>query len=59
MSESKTILTNFRLPPELRKQFHIYCVQNESTIANRLRQLIALDLSGKIDLGFNERTASK
>ena len=59
MSDSKTTLTNFRLPIELRKQYHIYCVQNETSIANRLRQLIALDLSGKIDIEFNEKTAPK
>jgi hypothetical protein len=39
-----TVLTNFRIDDETRRQFHIYCINNNTSIAARLREYIAWDL---------------
>jgi hypothetical protein len=39
-----TVLTNFRIDEETRKRFHIYCIQNNTNIAERLRSYIFTDL---------------
>ena len=46
------VLMNFRLEEDLRKKFHIWCIQNETTIADRLRTHIQSDL-------HNERLNSR
>lgn len=38
------VLMNFRLEEDLRQQFHIWCIQNKTTIADRLRSHIESDL---------------
>ena len=38
------VFTNIRLDKEMRKRYHICCVQNDTTISERLRQHIANDL---------------
>ncbi len=38
------VLMNFRLEEDLRQQFHIWCIQNKTTIAERLRLHIESDL---------------
>ena len=38
------VLMNFRLEEDLRQQFHIWCIQNKTTIAERLRSHIESDL---------------
>lgn len=39
-----TVLTNFRIDEETRKRFHIYCIENNTNITERLRSYIATDL---------------
>ena len=39
-----TALFNFRIDPETRKRFHIWCIENETTIADKLRSYIADEL---------------
>lgn len=38
------VFTNIRLDKNMRKRYHLFCVQNDTTISERLRQHIADDL---------------
>ena len=42
-----TVLTNFRIDEETRRQFHIYCIENNTSIAARLREYIKWDLEDR------------
>ena len=43
-----TALTNFRIDPDTRRAFHIWCIQNDTSISARLRQLIEWDMKGTL-----------
>ena len=43
-----TALTNFRIDPDTRRAFHIWCIQNDTSISARLRQLIEWDMKGAL-----------
>lgn len=40
-----TVFTNFRLDENVRRDFHVLCIQKGTTISARLRELIEQDLS--------------
>lgn len=44
---SKTVITNFRLDEETHKAFRIWCINNNTTLADHLRKLIDDTLEGK------------
>jgi hypothetical protein len=39
-----TVLTTFRLEEDLRKRFRFYCVENDTTLAETIRELITIEL---------------
>jgi hypothetical protein len=54
-----TVLTNFRIDEETRRQFHIYCINNNTSVAARLREYIAWDLKGGGMKSENPNTTAK
>lgn len=56
---SKTVLYNIRIDLDTRKKFHLWCVENEITMADHLRKCIDDTLSGKIILSKEKRPHKK
>jgi hypothetical protein len=56
---SKTVLQNFRVDEDTRKAFHLWCIENETTMADHLRTCIDNTLSGKIELSKEKRPHKK
>jgi len=46
---TKTVLTNFRLDEETHKKFKIWCIENDTTLADYLRSTIDNTLAGKVN----------
>lgn len=40
------VLMNFRLNKKIRDQFHIYCIQNDTTMADLIREFVTNKLNG-------------
>lgn len=55
----KTVLQNFRLDEDTRKAFHVWCIENEVTMADHLRKCIDETLSGKIQFTKEKRPHKK
>ena len=51
-----TTLTNFRIDPDTRRAFHIWCIQNDTSISARLRQLIEWDMKGTLKFEESKQT---
>ena len=51
-----TALTNFRIDPDTRRAFHIWCIQNDTSISARLRQLIKWDMKGTLKFEESKQT---
>lgn len=50
-----TVLTSFRLEEDLRKRFRFYCVENDTTLAETIRELIMIELDEGILAAKNAR----
>lgn len=42
-----TVLMNFRIEEDVRQKFHIWCIENRTNIAERLRSHIESDLTAE------------
>ena len=51
-----TALTNLRIDPDTRRAFHIWCIQNDTSISARLRQLIEWDMKGTLKFEESKQT---
>ena len=46
--KNKPVRVNILIDAELRKQYKKYCIDNEFSLSDRIRELIEKDLSGDI-----------
>jgi len=57
-----TVLMNFRVEEDVRQKFHIWCIENRTNIAERLRSHIESDLNAESKINqarLQKRIAAK
>jgi|DEB0MinimDraft_4_1074332.scaffolds.fasta_scaffold169184_2 hypothetical protein len=51
---SKTVLTNFRIDADTYKKFRIWCMENDVTVSDHMRNIIDTTIAGELDVNLKK-----